>query len=223
MERWKNIFSDPEFWFILVFNFCIALGYKDAWLSMETVIWIYFFQSVLIGIGNTIRMACLKDFTTENFQVNGQSVEPTSKTKWTSTIFFMLHYGFFHFVYFIFLIVMSAGNVSKIDFRMIGINILIIAGNTLMSTWSNIIQDRDEKPAISGMFFTPYLRIVPMHIFIILGMTRKVNLEIVLPVIGLIKIFYVFLILKLFSDLLMHIVIQKSWRGRRAKPVGGYI
>lgn len=174
-------------------------------------------------MSNTVRMACLKDFSTANFQVNGEPVQPTGKTKWTSAIFFTFHYGFFHFGYFIFLAIFSVGNGSKIDFRMVLINIGIIAANAIVSTWSNIMQDREEKPAIGTLFFTPYLRVVPMHIFIIVGMTRKVRPEIVIPVLGTISIFYVFLILKLFSDLVMHIVTQKTWRGPRVKPVGGYI
>lgn len=223
MNRWKNIFSDREFWFILVFNLCLVWGYEDGWLSMDTIIWIYFFQSVIIGMSNTVRMACLKDFNSDNFQINGEAVQPTNKTKWMSAIFFTLHYGFFHLAYFIFLIIFSVGNGSKLDFRMVLINAGIIALNAIISTSSNIMQDREDKPAISSMFFTPYLRVVPMHIFIILGFTRKVNPEVLIPVLGAINSFYVFLILKLFSDLVMHIVIQKTWRGPRLKPVGGYI
>ncbi|MFM9945886.1 MAG: DUF6498-containing protein [Bacteroidia bacterium] len=223
MQRFKNILSDREFWFILVFNLCLAWGFMEGWLSMDTIVWIYFFQSVIIGISNTVRMGCLKNFSTDNFQVNGQSVEATSKTKRFSTLFFLVHYGFFHFGYFIFLSVGSVGNGSKLDFRMVLINIGIIAANALVSTWSTILQDRDEKPAISSLFFTPYLRVVPMHIFIIVGFTRKANPEILVPVLGTIHIFWVFLILKLVSDLLMHVVIQKTWRGPRVRPLGGYI
>ena len=216
MERWKNIVSDREFWFILVFNACLAWGYNDGWLSSDTIIWIYFFQSVIIGISNAVRIACLKNFTTENFQVNGQSVAPTSKTKWMSAIFFMFHFGFFHLVYFIFLTVMSINNGSKLDLRVVFIN-------AIFSTWSTVLQDREEKPKLGGMFFTPYLRVVPMHLFIIIGFTQKVSPDIVLPVIGSMHVFYIFLLLKSVSDLLMHVIISKSWRGPRVKPVGGYI
>jgi len=223
MERWKNIISDREFWFILVFNACLAWGYNDGWLSSDTIIWIYFFQSVIIGISNAVRIACLKNFSTENFQVNGQSVAPNSKTKWISAIFFMFHFGFFHVVYFIFLTVMSINNGSKLDFRVVLINIGIIAVNAIFSTWSTVVQDREEKPGLSGMFFTPYLRVVPMHLFIIIGFTQKVSHDIVIPIIGSVHIFYLFLLLKSISDLLMHVIISKSWRGPRVKPFGGYI
>ena len=219
----KNIFSDREFWFILLFNLYLASGYYYNWLSMDTIVWIYYFQSIIIGIGNAVRMAKLQNFSTDNFQVNGESVEPTSKTKWVSALFFIFHFGFFHFVYFIFLVVFSLGNGSKLDLRFVLLNIMIMAVNTMIATWSNIIRDREEKQNIGGLLFTPYLRVVPMHIFIILGISRKFDKLVVLPVIGNTDIFWVFLLLKIVSDLLMHIITEKTWRGVRAKPIGGFI
>jgi hypothetical protein len=223
LERIKNIVSDPEFWFVLVFNGFIAWGYTDKLLSLDTVVWIYYFQSVLLGIGNAVRMAFMQGFTTENFTINGQPVSSPSKAKWMSTIFFLVHYGFFHVVYLVFLMVGSFDNGSKLDFRVVMINLMVIAGNTIISVWSNILRDRDDPPSISAMFFVPYLRVVPMHIFIILGFSLSNKSLLTLPYIGLVDLFWAFLILKTIFDLLMHIVVQKSWRKRRPKPVGGYI
>lgn len=223
MDRLKNIFSDREFWFILFFNGFLAWGYFTGYFSMDTLVWIYFLQSVMLGIGNVVRMACLKSFSTKNFQVNGQSVEPTAKTKGFSAAFFALHYGFFHFVYFIFLVVGSINNGSKLDFRMVLINFLAIVGNTIFSTWSNVLQDREDQPSIAAMFFTPYLRVVPMHIFIIVGFVFKTDVKFLGFHFSSIHSFWLFLILKSLSDLLMHIIVQKSWRGKRIKPVEGYI
>jgi len=157
----RNVFADPEFWFILVFNLLIAWGYNNHLISQDTVIWIYFSQSVFIGLGNTVRMACLKKFETQNFLINNKRVEASSKTKWGSTLFFMVHYGMFHFVYFIFLIVISIDNGSKLDTKLVLLNMALIAGNTIISTWSTILSDREETPSMSKLFFTPYLRIVP--------------------------------------------------------------
>ena len=223
MEKWKNIIYDREFWFILAFNACLAWGYSDKWISMDTIIWIYFFQSVIIGISNTIRMLFLKNYSTENFTVNGQSVEATSKTKWMSSIFFMLHFGFFHIMYLIFLTITTLHNGIKLDFNLVLINIGIMFTNAIISTWSTILHDREVKPALSGMFFTPYLRVIPMHIFIIIGFTQKANLNVALPILGTIHFFWAFLILKLISDLVMHIVVYKTWQNRRPKAIGGFI
>jgi len=223
MERLKNILSDRELWFVLVFNMVLAVGYMTGYFSMDTLVWIYYFQSILIGIGNTVRMSLLKDYSTANFQVNGESVEPNAATKRFSALFFLFHYGFFHLVYFIFLAVSSFDNGSKLDFRLVLINVILIAGNTLVSTWSNVLQDRINKPAISTMFFTPYLRVFPMHLFIMIGFTMKTETVIAGFIINQSNLFWVFLLLKIVSDSLMHIIIQKSWREKRIKPMDGYV
>lgn len=219
----KNIFSDREFWFILMFNLYLAVGYYYNWFSVDTIIWIYYFQSIIIGAGNAVRMSRLQNYSTSNLQVNGESVLPTSKTKWTTTLFFIFHFGFFHFVYFIFLVVFTIGNGSKIDRNIVLLNIMIMIVNTFIATWSNIVKDREEKQNIGGLLFTPYLRVVPMHIFIILGFTRKFDNIVELPIIGGLDIFWVFISLKIVSDILMHIITEKTWRSVRTKPIGGFI
>jgi len=223
LEKLKNIVYDPEFWFVLIFNAFLAWGYTDRLFSFDTIVWIYFFQSVLLGIGNAVRMAFLRDFTAENFTINGQQAVSKSKTKWASIVFFLVHYGFFHFVYLIFLIVGSINNGSKLDFKVVMVNLIVIAGNTLISVWSNLLRDRENPPSISFLFFVPYLRVVPMHVFIILGFSMKNKVLLTLPYFGLIDLFWLFLLLKTFFDLLMHIIVQKSWRKQRPKPIGGYI
>lgn len=223
MEKLKNIISDRELWFVLVFNMVLAIGYLTGYFSMDTLVWIYYFQSILIGIGNTVRMALLKDYSTANFQVNGQPVEANASTKRFSALFFLFHYGFFHLVYLIFLVVSSFDNGSKLDFRLVLINVILIAGNTLVSTWSNVLQDRINKPAISSMFFTPYLRVFPMHLFIMIGFTLKTETVIAGIAINQSNLFWVFLMLKIISDSLMHIIVQKSWREKRVKPTEGFI
>jgi hypothetical protein len=223
MERWKNIFSDPEFWFILVFNAFLAWAYTGELISKDTTVWIYFFQSVIIGMSNAIRIAGLSNFLASNLSKDGQPVAVTTKTKWSGAIFFTFHYGFFHILIFIALVIFSFDNGSKLDLKIVMIHAGIMAINAIISTYSTIVQDREEKPAINDLFFTPYMRIIPMHFFLIIGITRKANPEVLLPLVGAINVFWLFLILKLLADLIMHIIIQKTWRKPRVKPLGGYI
>ena len=150
-------------------------------------------------------------------------MEETSAAKNFSALFFLFHYGFFHFGYFIFLSISSANNESKLDFKLVMLNLIFLAGNTLVSTWSNVLQDREEAPALSSLFFTPYLRVAPMHLFIMIGFMWKVDKVIAGFVIKPSHLFWIFLLLKIVSDLLMHIVVQKSWRRKRPKLMEGFI
>ena len=103
------------------------------------------------------------------------------------------------------------------------INAGFIAINAILSTYSTIVQDREEKPDINSLFFTPYLRIMPMHFFLLIGLTFKANPEVKIPLLGVLDVFWLFLILKLLADLIMHIIIQKTWRGPRVRAIRGYI
>ena len=91
--------------FLLIANLVtIIIAIQQQW-SIGNIIWIYFFQNVFIGIFHFVKILNLKNFTTENFKINDQPAEPTPKTKNFTAFFFLFHYGFFHFVYLIFLIV----------------------------------------------------------------------------------------------------------------------
>ena len=72
-------------------------------LSAYDVLWVYWLQSVIIGIFNFIRMITLKEFSTEGFKQGNKQALPTKATKISSAVFFLFHYGFFHFVYAMFL------------------------------------------------------------------------------------------------------------------------
>ncbi len=63
-----------------------------------------------------------------------------------------------------------------------------------------------EVRNISTMMFTPYLRIIPMHLFIIAGGFVGFHDQ---------KIFSIFIILKIISDALMHIIVNKTYMAKQ--------
>jgi hypothetical protein len=70
---------------------------------------LYWGQSVVIGIANVFRMLALEHFSTENFKINDRAVEPTPAVKMQVALFFAVHYGFFHLVYFVFIVAAGRG------------------------------------------------------------------------------------------------------------------
>ena len=67
------------------------------------LLWTYWLQSLVIGGFAYRRIAMLKEFSTDGLKINGRAAEPTPATRrWTQN-FFLVHYGFFHLVYFMFL------------------------------------------------------------------------------------------------------------------------
>ena len=109
--------------------------------------------------------------------------------------FLILHYGFFHFLYFIFLL--ASGMFANDGWYMVP----IIASTYVYSHWvsfkENIESDK-RNPDIDRVVLMPYFRIVPMHIIIILG---------VMFIGDSVNWIYlsIFCVLKMFADVFMHI------------------
>jgi hypothetical protein len=80
----------------------LAIAWKTG-MSLRELMLVYWIQSVIIGICSAIRILSLERFSTENLRFNDQPVEEEPASKWRVAGFFVLHYGFFHLGYLMFL------------------------------------------------------------------------------------------------------------------------
>lgn len=145
----------------------ILFAMVEHW-DVSTTLWIYWWQSVIIGMGNFITMRSLHDFSTEGFSLGDGALEPTEKTKKRVSYFFAFHYGFFHLVYMVFLLANGSSTGKPSESRYI----LISAGIFLLHHAFDLWSGRKRLPLgpnIGTLMFMPYARIIPMHLTIILG------------------------------------------------------
>lgn len=160
----KKIISNPSILFLLAGNIYCIWYYEKHPDDFATIVWIYWFQSITIGLFNFLDLYTIKDYDTTDFKINNKTV--TASNKGCAAWFFLLHYGFFHLVYAIFLLVgFSINGVSK------KVLLLGVATFFLESIMNFIRQKQLERLVIFNigtMFFLPYLRIIPMHLMIIL-------------------------------------------------------
>ena len=186
----------------------IVIALLQQW-PIALVIWIYWCQSVTIGVFMALRMAALRNFSTEGFKINDRSVEPTPSTRRQTVAFFILHYGFFHFGYFMFL----AGVVPAAEdlmWMLICVGTFVV--NHLLSFRHNVEADLEGRPNIGTLMFLPYARVVPMHLCVGLaagaaeeGATTSAALAF-------------FLLLKTVADVVMHVVEHRLYRKAAPTP-----
>ena len=171
----------------------LLLHWDFGWL-----LWPYWMQSVIIGWYARKRMLGLDRFSTEGFTSNGQRVPEDESGKRSTARFFVMHYGIFHLMYLGFLSGMHAVK-SPADMLVLfacGISFVLSQRQTYAAQHA---ADLRGKPNLGTLMFTPYLRVVPMHMAIIFGSAMG----------GGIAAIWLFTGLKTASDLLLDMIDRK--------------
>jgi|SRR3989344_4934717 len=188
----KKYLTDFSLVSLLVSNVTIIiLAIVENW-DVATVLWVYWMQSVIIGFFQFLRILSLKQFSTEKFTINNQPVQPTQNTKVKTAFFFAFHYGFFHFIYAVFLFTLFTRQPLDLSYLFIGGLIFFV--NHLFSYRHNKLLDEQKVQNIGKLMFAPYQRIIPMHIIIVFGAALGQSTLIV------------FLLLKTVTDLALHMI-----------------
>lgn len=154
----------------------IILSIIQKW-DLSTILWVYWMQSIIIGFFQFFKILSLRTFT---------------------AFFFAFHYGFFHFIYAIFLYNFFQ-NSPGLNFQDLLLGSAIFFVNHFFSFIQNRVQDEKLKPNINTLLFQPYIRIIPMHLVLILGIILGNQSKLIF-----------FLILKTLADLATHIIKNKS-------------
>ena len=203
--------SDSSFWALIISNLiAIIWALIEGW-SLGIIMWVYWSQSVAIGILWFFKMLTLKEFSTEGVEVNDRPVKPTTGTKIEMAFFFLVHYGFFHFIYASFL---------RELFEIVRIwPIPLMAGIFVTYQCYSFFHNKkwkgERRPNIGKIMLFPYIRIIPMHFTIILGGALGTflakNFEGAFAGKATLALF---MLLKTVADVIMHRVEQKGFGDR---------
>jgi Family of unknown function (DUF6498) len=194
VETWAN----SSFVVLIGANLLTIAAVVWFGLSLGQVMFVYWTQSVLIGLSFFIRML-----------VNLWWTKSFTGDKGFYPFFFVAHYGIFHIVYLFFLLMAPQFAQAK-PVRVEGVGgslVLVFAFAHAYSLWYNIRRDRIGKPDVTTMFWLPYARIIPMHATIILGATFAGGAMLL------------FLALKALADVMMHVAEHYVLRRHGAQMV----
>ena len=195
-ESW---WQDTSLHGLVLGNAVTLAGVLTQHWSSGPLLWVYWGQSVVIGVLNVIRIMRLEQFSTTGFTINDRQPPPTRATQVQTARFFALHYGAFHLVYAAFLA--SRQHIALLEWPGIAVAVVSFACAHSYSMIVNHGRDfRSRCPNIGALMFYPYLRVLPMHLTIILGSAMPLG---ALPL---------FVGLKTAADCGMHLVEHKLFR-----------
>ena len=155
---------------LLISNlFTIALAIYFG-CDIINILWIYWFQSIIIGLICVVEILSLKKFSTEEIT---PPLEPNSvSTKIQVAVVFIFAFGMFHFIYALFLFnifsLAQKGNIIQWEVILPGISIFFVH-YFIQYILSKIKTQSNVVPNIGKVMIKPFYRIVPMHLIIILS------------------------------------------------------
>jgi hypothetical protein len=190
----------------------IALAILGNW-DLATVMFIYWAQSIIIGVFTVISLlgvdtkALGADLQKPVLERGGtEIIAPWFVGFYKCCIagFFCLHYGLFHWVYYAFIV--ESGIFGTVNFSDPGI--WFSCGLFFVNHLYSFMTFRNTGPKgamdINEHFFTPYRRIVPMHLTILFGSIVILALQI-FGITSTMPVLVLFLLLKMYTDITAHI------------------
>jgi hypothetical protein len=177
--------------------------------NFATVVWIYFIESVLIGVFT------LFTFITRGIRTGAK--KGILGYAWVS-IFFIISYGFIHFMYFAALsyitLFSNATAIEAFDLDLSHLGYILLTSGILFlshgfSFFKNVIlkASEDEKPEsiqnVKKIFESvnrPFYRVIPIHIIIMISGFGAIFI----PVVAHTVLLVVFMGVKAYADLYAH-------------------
>jgi hypothetical protein len=186
---WHDMLTPSQFVLILVNIVVVYIAITNKW-SVLQVMWLYWMQSVIIGIFHCAQVLRLNAVSTKDVKVNGVPLEESPQVPLYATLFFIVHYGMFHLVYALFLYD-GFTEAGAVDLH----QVFLYSGLFFLEclfTYVMYPPSPTYKPNIGRIMIVPYARIIPMHLTILF-----------MPLFSVVALPF-FLMLKTGADIVTH-------------------
>jgi hypothetical protein len=171
--------------------------------SLAAIMVLYWFENVIIGFYNAIRMILARGKTPKTRLRSGNKPVTTAQKPFLIG-FFIVHFGIFTLGHGVFVMVLFGKGLQNIwGLLPAALSLFVSHG---ISLYHNFIRNEEYKSvAFQDLFFQPYKRVIIMHVTIIIGASASLILS--LPSITLIVLIF----LKMLVDVLSHINEHKTF------------
>lgn len=226
MNQENKIFWDKSTKLLLVSNVVtIIIAVIQKW-DLNPILWVYWFQSVIIGYFNYVRMLKVENPNEHNLTTNELVVKFIKKHKQTNASSFLIIYGWFQAAYLIFLIKISHIQIKDqiINFNylilisLISISVCIITFYLNHRTSFNLNHQEDLRGSINTgtLMLIPFVRILPMHIITAFAAIQVSGDSYSIGVFFTLVLVF-FLSMKTVADVIMHKVEHNYLRKKEIK------
>lgn len=176
----KRKLTASEYLLIIV-NLIPLYGVWFAGWNAPEIFLVYCLETVIIGIINVLRMACVTIFVRKRDIWNSENGSITMMSGWFFIIFFIVHYGFFVFVqtqiFFNVSGLITGGDLLMDYSRIPGLLgdhgklllAIFIAYYTIDNLFDFLVSGRYKTVSTGRLMFEPYMRIFVQQFVVILG------------------------------------------------------
>lgn len=200
--KFKKAATDPSFWILLIANCYLVYKYERSPAIFSTLVWLYWSQSVIYGFFTFLIISGMPD---PGINVREPTTAAmTSKLKGKITYsdltawFFVFHYGFFHLVYFIFLLTIT--KLSLFNWQFFKYYLLVFFAAQLANFIEHKLKKQKAQADFGRALAIPYLRVIPMHLCILI------------PAFLNVLSLTVFLVFKVVADTVMYVVTNSNYQ-----------
>jgi hypothetical protein len=203
--NWKRLLTDPSLWILIIVNIYFIYYYEQHPQIFTTLIWLYWSQSVLFGFFNFLAMRTATKVDISTYYPNAPKEKTDKQIAGDAAWGFLFHFGFFHLAYCIFLVSMPATGAFNWDFYKKYVLIFLIF--QVINFIQQKLQNKVKAANIGKMFATPYIRVIPMHLCILI------------PAFFHLSNLIVFIVLKAICDIIMFITTTSYYKKDDPKAV----
>jgi hypothetical protein len=200
--------SDYSLLVLIAVNLVVlGIAYRMQ-MSLVNLMLVYWIQSMIIGFCHVARILLLDRFSTEDLTLNNRPLDESRRSKIKVAWSFAFMYGFFHLLYFVFII--AAISIQGQQMPSPTAYLLCAAAfaiNHAFSLHRNVAKDAAGRPNIGTLMGLPFARVFPMHLMIATGLFVKAGAW------GLL----LFGLLKTAADAAMH-VLEHHVMGSSSPP-----